>query len=201
MQFAGPYKPGRNASANEENPDHCLPALGHDRHTGIRGGGNRCLLSLARVVEGPKDSPESPAPVRLVPHRNVLQPVSPRRHRRGHHEKLLPAERDAGQKSGRTARGIVRSVYRPCCVGRNYGHAHCVALRFPFTKTRDTKLALAVARPPWRLGHFFAFYLCHQWIQTLTLFAGTIPRPRQVNRDLRRLSSVRASLARNTRRV
>ena len=28
------------------------------------------------------------------------------------------------------------------------------ALRFPFTNTRDTKLALAVARPPWRLRSF-----------------------------------------------
>ena len=65
---------------------------------GLCGCGNGGRVSLARFAEGAKHSPECPASCRAVFYRIILQPISSRRHWRRHHQKLLPAEGNAGQE-------------------------------------------------------------------------------------------------------
>src|SRR5947199_2302 len=70
-------------------------SLGSDGDVGLCGGGGSSRVSLARFAESAKDSPQCPAPDRTLFHRDILQPISPRRHGRRHHQKLLPAEGNA----------------------------------------------------------------------------------------------------------
>src|SRR5207247_426012 len=102
-------------------------------------------------------------------------------------------------ESGCAARSSLLPLHRPCRVDGHYCDANRLALRFPFAKARDTTLTLALTRASWRVGCFLTCDLCHQWIQAVALFTGTVSGPRQVDRDLRSVSSVCASLARNTR--
>src|SRR4029453_8490913 len=158
LKFGGRSRFGKNASANEKNPGHAFPAQRYNRgavlglsrsrpartdgggnprrtislgchgHTGIPCCGSCCRLSLACSAEGPKDSSHSSAALRIVFNWDVLKPVSPRGYRRRHHQKLLPAQGNAGSESRRIARGSVRPIYRPGCAGCHHRHAHRVAL-------------------------------------------------------------------------